>query len=192
MAAALPVTSPPPGPPEEDEGRKPPHHQRIIPNGYVTIVVPNDGHALPASSPPPPHDDADAPEEEEDEWPRPRPPGATSSSLWRAAVAVLALAALAVAVAAGYVSLYGGGDAAAAAAWGRLLEAREDDGDEVRGGRRSFLLPLYPKPRRGGDWPQNSTLFPPTGNIFPEGCVQSLCNRNSVLPFSVINILEWN
>lgn len=172
MAATQPVTSQSPGPPEEqDDGRQP--HPRV-PNGYVMIVVPNDGHELPASSScneDAGAADADAPEEEEEE--RPRPPGArATSSLWRAVVAVLALAALAVA---GYVCLYAGGDAAGAA-W-RLLETREEDdggGDEGPAGRGSFLLPLYLKPRHG--IPQNST-----GNLFPEGCVQPLQEFGSVI-----------
>ncbi|KXG19766.1 aspartyl protease APCB1-like isoform X2 [Sorghum bicolor] len=152
MAAATPPVTSPPGPRKEDARPR-------LPNGYVMIVVPNDGRDLPASSPP--HDGYDGPDkEDEEEEPR------ATSSLWRPAV--LALAALA-AVAAGYVCLqYAGGDAAGAA-W-RLLETREEDGDGR--GRRSFLLPLYPKPRRGGatklasggDWPHNSTA-----NLFPEG-----------------------
>ncbi|CAN6164317.1 unnamed protein product [Urochloa humidicola] len=73
---------------------------------------------------------------------RPRP----SFSPWRAAVAVLALAA-----AAGYVFVYGAGgvEDAAGAAWRRLVDGRRGEEEGCGGGRRSFLLPLYPKPRRG-------------------------------------------
>jgi len=75
---------------------------------------------------------------------------------------VFALAALAVG---GYVSLYAGGGAGAA--W-RLLEAREEGEDH--GGRRSFLLLLYPKPRRGGAAGNlTAATSTSTGNVFPTG-----------------------
>ncbi|RLM56311.1 aspartic proteinase Asp1-like [Panicum miliaceum] len=156
---------------EQQNGRRP--------FGAVLITVPDGpGSGLPASS----SDgiaaalldhavaagsDDDALMEAEDE--RPRPLG-ESFSLWRTTVAVFALAALA---AAGYVCLYSGGSGGAGATW-RLLEAREEEG-EGRGGRRSFLLPLHPKPRRsGGDGRDGAAknltaASPPTGNVFPTG-----------------------
>ncbi|CAN6198030.1 unnamed protein product [Urochloa humidicola] len=106
---------------------------------------------------------------------RPRP----SFSPWRAAVAVLALAALA--AAAGYVCVNGAGgvDDAAGAAWRRFVEGRRGEEEEKEGdgdGRRSFLLPLYPKPRRSdgaGGAAENLTAAaasPNAGNVlFPTG-----------------------
>ena len=133
--------------------------------------------------------------EAEDE--RPRPWG-QSFSLWHATVVVFALAALA---AAGYVCLYAGGGAGAA--W-RLLEAREEEGED-RGGRRFFLLPLYPKPRRGGAAGNlTAATSTSTGNVFPTGCVQPLRQflrfRNSVervdgflhLPLFCCRKNSWN
>ena len=126
-------------------------------------------------------DDDGALLEAEDE--RPRPWG-ESFSPWRLAVAVFALAALA---AAGYVCLYAGGGAGAA--W-RLLEAREEEGEDC-GGRRSFLLPLYPKPRRGdGAAAGNLTAATSTST----GCVQPLRQfllfRNSVERLIVSSIFR--
>ncbi|KAJ1258944.1 hypothetical protein BS78_10G114900 [Paspalum vaginatum] len=152
--------------PDEEEVDGTPQKQPRLPNGAVAIVVPHDGHELPASSrngvgagagvAAPLLDHADAPE--------------ATVSPWRAAAAALLLAALAVA---GYACLYAAGDARAA--W-RLMAAREGEGEGGdRAARGSFLLPLYPKPRRGGaggrDPPQNSTAFPfpLASNILPQG-----------------------
>ncbi|WVZ81616.1 hypothetical protein U9M48_028971 [Paspalum notatum var. saurae] len=170
---------------DEDEEEQRPR----LPNGDVVIVVPRDGHELPASSssrngagvaaPLLDHaasgaGAADAPEDDDEE--RPRAPGETFSP-WRAAAAAAALLLAALAVA-GYACLYARGDAGAA--WG-LLATREGDG---RAARASFLLPLYPKPPRRGagaggkraggrdEPPQNSTQafpFPLAGNISPQG-----------------------
>ncbi|CAL5052336.1 unnamed protein product [Urochloa decumbens] len=106
---------------------------------------------------------------------RPRPRGEPSSSFspWRAAAAAAVLALAALAAAAGYVCVYGGGDAAGAA-WRRLVEGRSED-EEGRGERRSFLLPLYPKPRRGAGAGAAENLTaaaatPASGNVlFPTG-----------------------
>jgi hypothetical protein len=162
---------------EEGDGDEQQNGRRSF--GAVLITVPDGpGSGLPASS----SDgiaaalldhagaagsDDDALMEAEDG--RPRPLG-ESFSLWRATVAVFALAALAVA---GYVCLYSGGSGGTGATW-RLLEAREEEG-EGRGGRRSFLLPLHPKPRRsGGDGRDGAArnltaASPPTGIVFPTG-----------------------
>lgn len=130
------------------------------PFGAVLITVPDGaGWPLPASKGDGLEaallDHAGAPLELEEDGERARPRGHAFSP-WRAAVAVLAVAALA---AAGYVWLYAGGDAGGVA-W-RLLKAREEEDRDVR---RSFLLPLYPKPRRsGGGAPENLTA----GNVPP-------------------------
>ncbi|CAL5037997.1 unnamed protein product [Urochloa decumbens] len=171
--------SPSPGRPVEEErdGDQQQRNSRRPLFGAVMIVVPDvpaGGSPLPASSSGGLleaallADHAGASDAAE----RPRPP---SFSPWRAAVAVLTLAALA---AAGYVCAYAGGDGAAGAAWRRIMEAREEveggEGEE-RGGRRSFLLPLYPKPRHGaGGAPENLTAAaaaspPAAGNVFPTG-----------------------
>ncbi|OEL19840.1 Aspartyl protease APCB1 [Dichanthelium oligosanthes] len=158
-------------PVEEWDGEQQKNSRR--PHGAVLIMVPDGlGSPLPASSSGGLRAAlldragvAASNDDEEEERGR-------SFSPWRATVAVLALAALA---AAAYACVYAGGDTGAA--W-RLLEARE----EAKSGRRSFLLPLYPKPRRGGGVEagklsndgaaaENLTAAtsPLTGNVFPTG-----------------------
>nr|CAB3467760.1 unnamed protein product [Digitaria exilis] len=155
MAAAA-APSPSSGQPAGDEDWQQDRSSRR-PHGAVLITVPDGaGWPLPASKGDGLEaallDHAGAPLELEEDGERARPRGHAFSP-WRAAVAVLAVAALA---AAGYVWLYAGGDAGGVA-W-RLLKAREEEDRDVR---RSFLLPLYPKPRRSGGAPENLTA----GNV---------------------------
>ncbi|TKW20898.1 hypothetical protein SEVIR_4G198100v4 [Setaria viridis] len=167
--------SPPSGRPVQEDGDRQRSSQR--PFGAVLITVPDGpGSALPASSGNGLRaallDHAGAVGSDEE---RPRPRG-QSFTLWRATVAVLALAALA---AAGYVCLYTDGDAAGAA-WRLLGASEEEEEGEDRGGRKSFLLPLYPKPHRGGGEARKrasggaaenltAAAFPSTGNVFSTG-----------------------
>lgn len=184
--------------PAQEEERHDGDRQRSSrrPHGAVLITVTDDG---PGGSPFPASSkngleaallvDHAAVAHPEDEEEPPRPQGKSSFSLWRATVAVLVLAALA---AAGYVCLYEGGDYGAA--WRFLEASEEEDEGEDMGGPRSFLLPLYPKPRRGSGAAENLTAaaFPSTGNVFSTGYVQLLRLflqfRNSVhrlVPFAI-------